>query len=286
MESASVWLHHTVAHRVRRRSVREALLGALGAGLLGARLGGPVIAVGGALVIGLALWWGRPALALRLGPLSPSSLRSFLVAPPRLARGVGGPSDHPVSQWLAEHRFRFEGVVEDGSELGAVDLHAAQSQRVAVVVGRVTGSVLVLSRLADGHLLATARTITPPTRGLIAQACADLDDEALVLRHLALLDRAVQDGRGPVACSATDLLVGWVHLERAGWAALDPRAAAVLDLTGRAPWTRLAVRIDAAELLERSWPVGPPMAPVPTTAPGAPRTEAVSPGGVAPVAVR
>ncbi|MEZ5226103.1 MAG: hypothetical protein R2710_05350 [Acidimicrobiales bacterium] len=138
------------------------------------------------------------------------------------------------------------------------DIFQSDNRLVTVAVGRVSGSVTVLTELDDRRIVVTADQTMLPHEQLVvnAQPGAPLTD--LLRSHRALLDslvgRVPRQGRNTRASAASpEVFVRSMQLEQASFQCLGPVVGSFCDLGHRRFTWRLRYRLDPDEILALSF---------------------------------
>jgi len=231
---------------------------------------GPLAALFGAVVIGQLVAGARVGHTMRNNPLNYVFMCRFVDKPftYRAARFQPEEGVHPVADRLPG--FVPVATIRDAEAdpEPIFDIYHDPSRLVAASVSRASGSVSLVSSLADGRILATVARAMPPHERLVMNLADENTVESLIATHC----RALR-GRTDVvefASSAHQVVLDSLGLEFDAYQLLGPALSPFLDLEpGNKSWFRLNARIKPEELLELPIRLGPDLAlpDVPTAAP-------------------
>ncbi|MDC1302111.1 hypothetical protein N8Z08_01295 [bacterium] len=231
---------------------------------------GPLAALFGAVVIGQLVAGARVGHAMRNNPLNYVFMCRFVDKPftYRAARFQPEEGVHPVADRLPG--FVPVATIRDAEAdpEPIFDIYHDPSRLVAASVSRASGSVSLVSSLADGRILATVARAMPPHERLVMNLADENTVESLIATH-----RRALRGRTDVvelASSAHQVVLDSLGLEFDAYQLLGPALSLFLDLEpGNKSWFRLNARIKPEELLELPIRLGPDLAlpDVPTAAP-------------------
>ena len=231
---------------------------------------GPLAALFGAVVIGQLVAGARVGHAMRNNPLNYVFMCRFVDKPftYRAARFQPEEGVHPVADRLPG--FVPVATIRDAEAdpEPIFDIYHDPSRLVAASVSRASGSVSLVSSLADGRILATVARAMPPHERLVMNLADENTVESLIATH-----RRALRGRTDVvelASSAHQVVLDSLGLEFDAYQLLGPALSPFLDLEpGNKSWFRLNARIKPEELLELPIRLGPDLAlpDVPTAAP-------------------
>ncbi len=142
-----------------------------------------------------------------------------------------------------------DGSTDDGLIL--FDVFQSRDGHTTAALGRQGGTITLISQLTDGRILASTDLLIPPCERLIVNQVAGGDLESLVRTHRRLLDGLTRRGIHLRPAPPT-LLSDLLAIEHDCYQQLGPFFAPFLALDPvRRPF-RLALRIDASQLLGRS----------------------------------
>lgn len=213
----------------------------------------------GAIVIGQLVAAARVGHAMRRNPLSYVFMRNHVDRPCsyRVTRFHGGETAHPVAARLPG--FAPVATIRDeGADLATCfDVYHDPSRLVAASVSRPSGSVSLISSLADGRILVTDVRALPPHERLVMTLAAEDTIESLISAHR----RAVSARNDVVelASSAHRVVLDSLAIEYDACTGLGPALTPFLDLerSGRRFGLRLVARIRPQELAELASLIGP-----------------------------
>lgn len=284
MDSHVVWMRRHVGRTVLRRLATMALAVTVAAALV---LGDPATAV----LIGQAVALAWLGLALISNPLGYRYLAHHLGNPPWFEPGPpnGEPHAHAAELVrLGMRRTLVAGATDvdepdaaDEPDDGAFvyDILQSKDRLLTAAVNRGTGSVSVMSRLADGRIVHTTPVAVVPREQLVALTVSSDDLRDIVRGHVDLLGRLADQGIRPVDATPR-LWLDAMALEHGGYEQLGPLLGSLLHIDGGRTLGRLLVPVPADDVLALSVPIDG-MAPtrgVPTLA-GLHVAGAVSPAG-------
>ncbi len=231
---------------------------------------GPLAALFGAVVIGQLVAGARVGHAMRNNPLNYVFMCRFVDKPFTYWAARFQPEEgvHPVADRLPG--FVPVATIRDAEAdpEPIFDIYHDPSRLVAASVSRASGSVSLVSSLADGRILATVARAMPPHERLVMNLADENTVESLIATH-----RRALRGRTDVvelASSAHQVVLDSLGLEFDAYQLLGPALSPFLDLEpGNKSWFRLNARIKPEELLELPIRLGPDLAlpDVPTAAP-------------------
>jgi len=213
---------------------------------------GPLGSLLAAFVIGQIVAFARVAHAMRNNPLNYEYVRDYIDRPfnYRVKRYIGDEEAHPVAQ-------RLPGFVPvatlrdpDADPVPTFDIFNDPSSLVAASVSRASGSIALISSLADGRLLVTDARSMPPHERLVMNIAEASDIETIISTH-----RRAITGRTDVvelASSAHQVVLDSLTLEHESFAALGAMLSPFLDLEPKEGQRsmRLCARISRDDLME------------------------------------
>jgi len=222
---------------------------------------GPLAALFGAVVIGQLVAGARVGHAMRNNPLNYVFMCRLVDKPftYRAARFQGEEGVHPVAERLPG--FVPVATIRDATAEPepVFDIYHDPSRLVAASVSRASGSVSLVSSLADGRILATVARAMPPHERLVMS----LADEATLESVIATHHRALSSRTDVVelASSAHQVALDLLGLEFDTYQVLGPALSPFLDLQpGKRSWFRLSARVTPEELVELPMRLGPDLA--------------------------
>ncbi|MCB0994987.1 MAG: hypothetical protein KDB21_07850 [Acidimicrobiales bacterium] len=191
------------------------------------------------------------AAALRTNPVGRRFLRRYLARRPEFVPSVVDGDPHPAAAAVEACGLFAVRSVRDTATSGSVfDLYQTRNRVVLAAVGRETGSLAFMSLLEDGRYLHTCDLLTLPHAGLVVNTVRSGDAAQLAAAHSDALHRLADRGARPVP-SPLSAFAAVQHIEYDAYRDLGPWLGAFCNLTG-APSARLLVRLDPAEVLERT----------------------------------
>lgn len=217
------------------------------------------VLIGAQLIVALRL-----VAAIEFNPLNRRYLTSYGDTPQRF-RAVRADGD--MSGLALElpayglHPVVSVGRVDDEPSM-VFDLHQSVNRLVTVAVGRLSGSITVLTELDDRRIVVTADAALLPHELIVANAKPSATLTELLASHRrllqAIIDGAPLQGRAakPIG-SSPEVFVRHIQLEQAAFQCIGPVVGSFCDLTGRRFSWRLRYRLDPAAMLGLSLDCSP-----------------------------
>jgi|MEHZ01.6.fsa_nt_MEHZ011637019.1_9 hypothetical protein len=233
---------------------------------------GPLTALFWSVVVAQLVAGARIGHAMGNNPLTYVSIRRY----------VDQPITYRVSQFQSEEQAhpaieRFPEFVpvatirgHDLDQERVFDIYRYPSRLVAASVCRASGSVSLISSLADGRILVTSARSMPPHECLVMNLAEDDSSASVIATHHRVI--AARPDIAELASSAHQVVLDLLAVEYDSYLALGPTLSPFLDLEpAGTSWLRLVARIKPAELSELPVRLGPdlrmPNAPVSAPAP-------------------
>lgn len=208
----------------------------------------------------------RATISLSTNPLSQQAVSQLIENPTVLVRSTSDLAGlgkigvelglfefHPVlSASLPLDQAADQSDSESTNEgLVLFDVFQSRDGHTTAALGRQGGTITLISQLTDGRILASTDLLIPPSERLIVNQVAGGDLESLVRTHRRLLDGLTRRGIHLRPAPPT-LLLDLLAIEHDSYQQLGPFFAPFLALDPTPRPLRLALRIDASQLLGRS----------------------------------
>ena len=221
---------------------------------------GPVTSLFGAVVVAQIVAGARVGHAMRNNPLNYVFMRKYVDRPfsYRVSRFQGEEEAHAVAERLPGFAPVATIRDADADPEPIFDVYHDPSRLVAASVSRASGSVALVSSLADGRIMVTyARSIPPHERLVMNLTAEDTLDSGIETHRRAISARS---DVVELASSAHQVVLDSLSVEYDSYLALGPTLSPFLDLeSNRRSWMRLSARIKPEELAALPVRLGPDM---------------------------
>ncbi len=218
-----------------------------------------------ALFVSQILVGARLLLAIEFNPLNRRYLGRYTEQSLRFraVRPDGDP--HPVAEPLGRYGVHPNVVVGRAPSAGEPldpamesDIYQSDNRLVTVAVGRVSGSITVLTELDDRRIVVTSDLVMLPHESMVVNALPGASLPELLKSHRSLLEslvgRAPRAGRAVRATAASpEVFTRSMQLEQASFQCLGPVVGSFCDLALRRWNWRLVYRLDPKAILALSF---------------------------------
>lgn len=214
----------------------------------------PIAAMPWAVVLGQIMALTRLALAISTNPLSFRYLSGYIGSPFAFAPLIAGPAqDHPEQVRAALDGWKLSRTITvhdpDADPSPVFDLFHSPSGVVLAAVSQTTGSLALMTELADGRILHTADLLVPPHPSIVVNTIHG-NPEDLARAHTRLLAMLTTLDIRPVQ-TGVRVFADVMAAEHAAYADLGPFLGSVLNIDGRVS-PNLSYTVDMDDLLEQS----------------------------------
>ncbi len=261
------WLRRKILRYLTKRLVLEFVAVVVALWILLTFLGWSQVEVAPfAIVAAQVLVLLRATISLSTNPLSQQAVSQLIENPTVLIRstsdlaGLGKTGVelglfefHPVLTASLPYDETKDGPENETSDEEHIlfDVFQSRDGQTTAALGRQGGTITLISQLTDGRILASTDLLIPPSERLIVNQVAGGDLERLVRTHRRLLDGLTRRGIHLRPAPPT-LLRDLLTIEHDSYQQLGPFFAPFLALDSTPRPLRLALRIDASQLLGRS----------------------------------
>ncbi len=261
------WLRRKILRYLTKRLMLEFVVTVVALWVLLTLLGWSQVEVAPfAIVAAQILVLIRATISLSTNPLSQQAISQLIENPTILVRSTSdqaGLGKIGVELGLFEFRPVLTASLpyDDGADgpegemtnegLILFDVFQSRDGHTTAALGRQGGTITLISQLTDGRILASTDLLIPPSERLIVNQVAGGDLESLVRTHRRLLDGLTRRGIH-LRPAPPALLLDLLAIEHDSYQQLGPFFAPFLALDPSPRPFRLALRIDAGQLLGRS----------------------------------
>ncbi len=261
------WLRRKILRYLTKRLVLEFVVAVVVLWVLLTLLGWSQVEVAPfAIVAAQILVLIRATISLSTNPLSQQAISQLIENPTILVRSTSdqaGLGKIGVELGLFEFRPVLTASLpyDDGTDgpegeltnegLILFDVFQSRDGHTTAALGRQGGTITLISQLTDGRILASTDLLIPPSERLIVNQVAGGDLESLIRTHRRLLDGLTRRGIH-LRPAPPALLLDLLAIEHDSYQQLGPFFAPFLALDPSPRPFRLALRIDAGQLLGRS----------------------------------
>lgn len=246
--------------RLRRDIARAVIVSSIRVFLLGAAVtqGGFVIASGGpsfgslptSLVVGQMIALAHVGFSATLSTNGFGFLEAYIDHRPFFGARPPMPADDVICDELAESGLLPVVTVHDdraSEELG-FDIYKTENELVTAAVGRESGTLTLLSRLADDRIAVTSRHALLPHHSVVHRRPADGTTQSALAAHRELLAELTAGG-SPPRPSPPWIFTELDRRERDAWRELGPFAGSFVSLSDARPALRISVAADGSQSL-------------------------------------
>ncbi|NNF54188.1 MAG: hypothetical protein HKN03_07060 [Acidimicrobiales bacterium] len=224
----------------------------------------PVTALPWAVVLGQVIALTRLAVATTTNPLSYHYLSAYIYSPFQFRpmhpsdAGTEGPVfatevDHPadvlevLDGWKLARTITVHDPMADPSPV--FDLFHSRSGVVLAAVSHATGSLTLMTQLADGRILHTAALLVPPHPSIIVNTIAD-SPQKMAEAHTKLLALLTTLDITPIQ-TGVRVFADVIAAEHAAYSDLGALLGSVLNIDRRVS-PNLSYGVDIDDLLEQT----------------------------------
>ncbi len=196
----------------------------------------------------------RLTLGLLNNPLSQQAVTAHIDNPPKLARAPIelsqlGDDTAMLGTWGFHPILTAVQAAPERQPL--FDVFQSTDGLATIAIGRVGKTIMVLSRLADGRIVASTDLLIPPSPNLIVNLSTQTQLRDVLWSHHKLLIGLGRRG-AHLRPAPPELLTEVLRLEHDAYCQLGPFLTPFFDLDPKFRPLRLSFRLDQFALLERS----------------------------------
>ncbi len=224
----------------------------------------PVTALPWAALLGQVIALTRLAVATTTNPLSYHYLSDYIDSPFQFQPmdyndlGTNGPVlavevDHPADVLAALDGWKLDRTITvhdpNAHPSPVFDLFHSRSGVVLAAVSHATGSMTLMTQLADGRILHTAALLVPPHPSIIVNTIAD-SPQKMAEAHTKLMALLTTLDITPIQTGA-QVFAAVMAAEHAAYADLGAFLGSVLNIDGRVS-PNLSYGVNSDDLLEQT----------------------------------